>query len=193
VIRRRIIRRQPTKIWITANHQIKAPELRVLDERGENLGVMSTSDALNRAHMEDKDLILVTAQAQPPVAKIIEISKYKYQAQQKVAESRKHSKSQDTKEMQFKPFMGEADLQYRLKRVIEFLEDGDKVKPYVRFKGRQMTKKEFGFDIMKKIADATADIARIESPARFMGQKIEMLLVPVIKKKEETKEDNGKL
>ena len=193
MIRRRIIRRQPTKIWITANHQIKAPELRVLDERGENLGVMSTSDALNRAHMEDKDLILVTAQAQPPVAKIIEISKYKYQAQQKVAESRKHSKSQDTKEMQFKPFMGEADLQYRLKRVIEFLEDGDKVKPYVRFKGRQMTKKEFGFDIMKKIADATADIARIESPARFMGQKIEMLLVPVIKKKEETKEDNGKL
>lgn len=192
MIRRRIIRRQPTKVWITANHQIKAPELRVLDERGDNLGVMSTSEALNKAQFEEKDLILVTAQAQPPVAKIIEISKYKYQLQQKDAESRKRSKSQETKEVQFTPFMSDGDFQSRLSRVIEFLEDGDKVKPYVRFKGRQITKKEFGYSIMKRITDATAAIAKVENPARFMGQKLEMLLVPA-KKKEESKEENGKL
>lgn len=192
MIRRRIIRRQPTKVWITANHQIKAPELRVLDERGDNLGVMSTSEALNKAQLEEKDLILVTAQAQPPVAKIIEISKYKYQLQQKDAESRKRSKSQETKEVQFTPFMSDGDFKSRLSRVIEFLEDGDKVKPYVRFKGRQITKKEFGYSIMKRITDATADIAKVENPARFMGPKLEMLLVPA-KKKEESKEENGKL
>lgn len=192
MIRRRIIRRQPTKIWITANHQIKAPELRVLDERGDNLGVMSTGEALNRAQLEEKDLILVTAQAQPPVAKIIEISKYKYQLQQKDAESRKRSKSQETKEVQFTPFMSDGDFNSRLNRVLEFLEDGDKVKPYVKFKGRQITKKEFGYGIMQKIVEATDSIAKVESPARFMGQKLEMLLVPA-KKKEENKEDNGQL
>ena len=152
---------------------------------------MSTSEALTRAQYEEKDLILVTAQAQPPVAKIIEISKYKYQAQQKDAESRKRSKSQETKEVQFTPFMSEGDFNSRLARVVEFLEDGDKVKPYVKFKGRQITKKEFGFAIMKKIVAATDAFSKVESPARFMGQKLEMLLVPM--KKQESKEENGKL
>jgi translation initiation factor IF-3 len=176
---------------VTANHQIRVPQLRVLDERGDNLGIMSTSEALDIARNEGKDLVLVTEQAKPPVAKIIELSKYKYQVQQKEAESRKRSKSQETKELRFTPFMSEGDFQSRLNRVIEFLEDGDKVKPYVQFRGRQITKKEFGTEIMNKIIAATQDIARVETPPKFMGQKLEMLLMPAKKKKEESKEDNG--
>jgi len=188
VIRKRFIRRQPPKIWVTANNQIRASELRVLTEKGENLGVMSTFDALNKAREEEKDLVLVVEKAQPPVAKIIEISKHKYQVQQRDAENRKKSKSQDTKEIRFTPFMSDGDFQTRVKKITEYLKEGDKVKAYVQFRGRQITKKDFGFSLLRKLFVAVEEFGKPEAEPRFMGNKLEAMIVPAKKKKEE---ENG--
>ncbi|MEX0895355.1 MAG: translation initiation factor IF-3, partial [Patescibacteria group bacterium] len=111
MIRKRPIkRRQDSNIRVTANHQIRFPEVRVLDEFGEMIAVMQTRDAMMQAREADKDLILLNEKASPPVAKIIALSKYKYQQQQKDAESRKKAKAQDLKEVRFTPFMSDGDF-----------------------------------------------------------------------------------
>ncbi|MDQ3008463.1 MAG: translation initiation factor IF-3 [bacterium] len=184
MIRKRFVKKQPT-IFVTANHNIRVPEVRVLDERGEMLGVMTTRDAIQRAQTEDKDLILVTEKAKPPIAKIIELAKYKYQIQQKEAESRKNARKQEIKEVRFSPFMGDGDYQTKLNRVIEFLEDGDKVRLVTtEFKGRLVTKKEFGQVMLEKVITETAEIATVEIRPQAMGKKMMAQLMPGKKKKE---------
>lgn len=167
---------------VTANHMIRFPEVRVLAERGEALGVMSTSEALQRARDEEKDLVLVTDKANPPIAKIIELAKYKYQLQQKEAESRKKARSQETKEVRFTPFIGEGDFQTKLRKVTEYLEKGDKVRLSMEFRGRLITKKEFGDEVLQKVFAATSDIATIEIAPQLMGKKIMAQLMPAKKK-----------
>src|SRR5690606_38882342 len=112
---------------------IRVPEVRVLSDHGDMLGLMPTSQAIQQARDEDKDLVLVTEKANPPIAKIIELAKYKYQLQQKQAESRKKARSQETKEVRLTPFMGEGDYQTRLKKIREFLIRGDKVRLSMEF------------------------------------------------------------
>jgi translation initiation factor IF-3 len=148
------------------------------------IGIMPIHEALAAAQAEDKDLVLVTESAQPPIAKIIELAKHKYQLQQKAAENRKKNKAQEIKELQFTPFIGEGDLQTKLKRVFEFLNHGDKVRLTVDFRrGRQITKKEFGFEVLNKIFAATADIATVEMQPQFVGKKLITQLMPVKKSK----------
>lgn len=171
---------------MTANNQIRANELRVLTEHGENLGVMPTFEALNKAREAGKDLVLMVENAQPPVAKIIEISKHKYQVQQRDAENRKKSKSQDTKEIRFTPFMSEGDFQTRVNKITDYLKEGDKVKAYVQFRGRQITKKDFGFTLLQKLFVAVEEFGKVEAAPRFMGNKLEAMISPVKKKKEES-------
>lgn len=169
------------RVDIVANHRIRFPEVRVLDEHGEMVGIMPIRDAMNHAQEAEKDLVLVTGQAKPPVVKIIELAKYKYQLQQKEAESRKKSKSQDTKEIHLTPFMGEGDLEYRLKKIIGYLEKGDKVRLSLEFKGRSITKKEFGFDIVNRVIKETAELAKVEIEPKLMGKKLMAQLMPVKK------------
>lgn len=183
MIRKRPVKRPQTQVWVTANHQIRVPEVRVLNELGEMLGVMPTRDALVKAREVEKDLVLVNDKADPPIAKIIDISKYKYQQQQKDAESRKRAKSQDIKEVRFTPFMGEGDYQSRLNKVMEFLKDGDKVKLSLQFKGRLITKKEFGYDIFARVIQATQEISTVETEPRLLGTKLLAQLQPQLKKK----------
>lgn len=167
---------------VTANHMIRVPQVRVLSERGEALGVMTTSEAIHRARDEEKDLVLVTEKATPPIAKIIELAKYKYQLQQKEAESRKKARSQETKEVRFTPFIGEGDFQTKLRKVTEYLTKGDKVRLTMEFRGRLITKKEFGDEVFGKVFDATKEIATIEIPVQQMGKKIIAQLMPTKKK-----------
>lgn len=183
MIRKRPVKQKHNQVWVTANHQIRVPEVRVLNEQGEMIGVMPTRDALEKAREVEKDLILINDKAQPPVTKIIDISKYKYQQQQKDAESRKKAKAQDTKEVRFTPFMGEGDYQSRLNKVIDFLKDGDKVKLSLQFKGRLITKKEFGYEMFKKVITATQEISSVEIEPKLMGNKLLAQLQPVNKKK----------
>lgn len=144
---------------------------------------MSREEAIDRARAEEKDVVLITESANPPVAKIISFSKFKYQLDQKKAEGKKASKRQEIKELRFRPFMGGGDFEARMKRVYEFLEDGDKVRPYVEFKGREITRKEFGYKLIERIIELTQDKATVEIPAKLMGKKIFLQLMPVKKAK----------
>ncbi len=171
-----------TRVWVTANHQIRAAEVRVLDEKGGQLGVMSTRDAIEKARVAEKDLVLIADKAQPPVAKIISISKYKYQQQQKDRESRKKAKAQEIKEVRFTPFMSDGDFDSRLKKVESFLKRGDKVRLSLQFKGRQITKKEFGFNMFQRVMSATEEIATLEMEPKMLGKKLIAQLQPVSSK-----------
>ena len=164
---------------IVVNRAIRFPEVRVIDHQGNQVGVMSADEALAQAQAQHKDLILITSQSQPPVVKIIELSKHKYWLQQKSAEQRKSARQQEIKGVRLTPFIDEGDFQTRLKRVIRFLEDGDKVRVEVDFRrGRQRTKKEFGFKNFEKIIEATQELAEVEIEPKSVGTKVVMQLRP---------------
>jgi translation initiation factor IF-3 len=143
------------------------------------LGVMPTSEALEKAQIAEKDLVLVTEGAKPPVVKIIDLAKYKYQLQQKKAEGRKKAKNQDIKEVRFTPFMGEGDFIARLNKVKKFLEKGDKVRLSLQFRGRAITKKEFGFDLFNRVFEQTTEIGSTEIAPKMMGKKLIAQLMPI--------------
>jgi translation initiation factor IF-3 len=193
VIRKRFIKRPTRQLAFKANHQIRFPEVRVLSEHGEMVGIMPTSEALRQAQDQNKDLVLVTEKAKPPIVKIIELAKYKYQLQQRESENRKKSRVQDIKELQFSPFIGEGDLQVRLRRIDEFLTRGDKVRLIVDFKkGRQMSKQEFGHDLLKRIFEVTGDAAVVEIQPQLIGKKLMAQLMPNKKAKSKVKDTNEK-
>jgi len=166
------------KDFIQANHHIRFPQVRVLVERGESLGIMSSQEALVKAREAEKDLVVVTEKANPPVVKIIELSKFKYQLQQKQAEQRKSAKGQELKELRFTPFMGDGDFETRLKRVTTFLEKGNKVRLSLFFKGRSITKKDVGFEVINKVIERTKEISKVEIEPKLLGKKIIAQLTP---------------
>lgn len=164
---------------IVVNRAIRFPEVRVLDSQGNQIGIMPTDEAMSQAKQQGKDLILLTKEAKPPVVKIIELSKHKYWLQQKKAEQRKSARQQEIKGVRLTPFIDEGDLQTRLRRIKRFLEDGDKVRVEVDFRrGRQRTKKEFGFKNFERIIEETQDISEIEIKPKSIGTKVMMQLRP---------------
>lgn len=175
--------RHQSQKFIQANHYIRFPEVRVLTEHGEMLGVMTTSEALQKAQAAEKDLVLVTEGAKPPVVKIIDLAKHKYQLQQKKAEGRKKAKTQEIKEVRFTPFMGEGDFVSRLNKVKKFLEKGDKVRLSLQFRGRAITKKQFGYDMFSRIIAETTEIGTEEIRPKMMGKKLIAQLMPIKKNK----------
>jgi translation initiation factor IF-3 len=175
--KKKFIRRE----FVETNHHIRFPEVRVLTEHGEMVGLMPTGEALEKARLQEKDLVLVTKNANPPIVKIIDLAKYRYQLQQKKAEGRKKAKTQDLKEVRFTPFMGEGDFQSRLNKVKKFLEKGDKVRLSLQFKGRAITKKQFGFEMFDKIFEQTAEIGQAEIKSKMVGKKLIAQLMPVKK------------
>lgn len=171
------------KEFVKANRNIRVPQVRVLTEHGDMIGVMDTREAQQKAFEQEKDLVLVTENANPPIAKIIDLAKYKYQQQQKKAESRKKARKQDLKEIRFTPFIGEADFETRLRKIKKFLEKGDKVRITVEFKrGRQMSKKEFGFETFNRVFAATEELADIETKPKMVGPRLMAQISPKKKK-----------
>jgi translation initiation factor IF-3 len=170
------------RLNVIANERIRANEVRVLDEYGEMISVMSVSEALTKAKSEEKDLILINGKANPAIVKIIDLAKYKYQEQQKKAKSRKKAKIQEIKEVRFKPFMDQGDFETRLRQVNRFLKKGDKVRMSLEFKGRAITKKEFGYEMFDKVIEATSELATVEMAPKLMGKKLIAQLMPVKKK-----------
>lgn len=141
---------------------------------------MSSQEAMDLARREDKDLVLITKEAKPPVTKIIELSKYKYQQQQKKAKERKKSRTQEIKEVRFKMFMGENDIDVRKKRVAEFLKDGNKVRMTLEFRGRQITKKDFAYELFAEVINEAqeAELGKIEIEPKINGRKLIAQLTP---------------
>lgn len=178
-------KRHPAKFY-QINQYIKYPQLRVVDEQAAQIGVMTKDTALAKAHELGLDLVLVAPNAQPPVAKIIDFAKFKYLEKQKNASGSKRVKKQDIKEIYFTPFIAEGDFNTRIKRSIEFLEDGDKVQLVVKFTGRQITRKDFGDSVLRKATDALSDYSTVEREPSLHGKLLVMVLSPMKGKKKAT-------
>jgi len=146
---------------------------------------MTREDALRLAHEKGVDLIVVAEKADPPVAKIIDFSKFKYQQSKKTRSGTTKTKATDVKEVRFTPFMAENDFNTRLERVREFLNDGHKVKLVVKFVGRQITRKEFGIKQMDKAITSLADVSKLEGEPKWMGKLYAAQIKPTAKPKNE--------
>lgn len=160
------------------NQNIKHPEVRVLDQEGKQLGVMATREALEMAQHEGLDLVEITDKAKPPIVKVIDFQKFRYQEDKKERSGSSKS-SQGTKELRLKPFMAENDIGIKIKQAEKFLKAGDRVKLVVKFRGRQITKKEFGEKVMNTALEKLADVSTIVEEPKIMGK----LLVAQIKPK----------
>lgn len=154
------------------NQYIQAKEVRVVDEKGIQLGVMPVFNAIQKAREEGKDLVEVAARANPPVAKIINFKKFRYLEAKKEKEEKKGQKGGETKEVLFTPFIAQNDINTRIKKIREFLKEGNKVKLRVLFKGRELTKKDFGYRLIDKVTSELGEEAKKEGEAKFMGREL---------------------
>ncbi len=161
--------------------------MRVLDETGKQLGVMTKAEAFQKAQELGVDVVEIAGSAKPPVVKLISLSKFRYQLQQKKNEEKKRNKNAEIKELRLTPFIAQGDFDSRMKKARAFLEGGDKVRLVIKFKGRQITKKEFGDNVLNKAIAALGEISTIEVPPKLMGKMIMTQLMPVKKKKEQPK------
>lgn len=182
--------RQQNKVYYRTNERIFAPEVRVLDGEGKQIGVLSKQEALAMARDQELDLVEIAAKAKPPVVKIIDFKKFLYQESKKKQEEKRKAKVSETKEIRLSPFISDNDLQVMVRRGREFLEDGNKVRLVLKFKGRQIVHPEFGKDIMAKTIVALNDISKIDRDAHFEGKQLVALLSPERKKKENAEKEN---
>ncbi|MDP1743639.1 MAG: translation initiation factor IF-3 [Candidatus Amesbacteria bacterium] len=153
------------------NNQIQAVELRVLREDGTQLGVLSKEDALAEAKKLKTDLVEVAPQAMPPVAKLIEYSKFKYQLARKEREAKSSQKKVELKDIRMTPFMAIGDFETKMTKARNYLTDGDKVRFVIKFVGRQLTHKEFGDTVWQRAVLALADISKIEQAPKWVGKQ----------------------
>jgi translation initiation factor IF-3 len=151
-------------------------EVRVIDDAGQQLGVMSPQQALVIARQKALDLVEVAPMAQPPVCKIMDFGKYQYQEQKRAREARKHQKVIEVKEIKFRPKVDEHDYQFKKKHIERFLADGDKVKATIFFRGREMAHPEIGRRILERLIEELADIAVPESMPRMEGKTMDTIL-----------------
>lgn len=160
------------KRFYRLNYNIQAPEVRVLNEEGKQIGVFTKEEALRRAKELGVDLVEIAALAKPPVCKLIDYKKFKYQESKREREIKKKAKEVTLKELRLRPFIGDHDFQVRVNRGKEFLSDGDRLKVVVAFFGREITRKEFGFEVTKRFSAAVSDIAVMERPPKFEGKTL---------------------
>ena len=161
------------------NDRIRASEVQVIDSSGQNLGTLSLKEAIDIAKQEGLDLIEISPNAKPPVCKIIDIGKYRYDLQKKTNKAKKKQKIVNLKEIKLRPVTDTHDYNFKLKNAKKFLEKGDKVKFTVRFKGREMQHTNLGHQLMKKIIDDIQDIGKIEIRPKFEGRQIIMIIQPL--------------
>ena len=168
--------REPTGPRI--NDQIRVREVRLIDETGENIGVVSRQEALDRATQAGLDLVEVSPHVEPPVCKILDFGKYKYQEQKKAAEARKKQKIVEVKEIKMRPNIDDHDYGVKMKSIKRFFDEGDKVKVTLRFRGREMAHQSIGMDVLRRVKSDTEEIAKVESEPRFEGRQMVMVLAP---------------
>ena len=150
----------------------------MIDENGENLGVMYTREAMAQAQEVGLDLVEVSPNADPPVAKFLDVGKYKYEAQKKANLARKSQKTQEIKEIKMRPNIDDHDYDTKMKKVFEFIEEGDKVKVTLRFRGREMAHGQLGMQVLQRVQADTAELAKIEQHPRMEGRQMLMVLAP---------------
>ncbi|HVH37182.1 MAG TPA: translation initiation factor IF-3 [Sphingomicrobium sp.] len=160
------------------NEFIQSQKVRVIDENGENLGVMYTREAFEQAQEVGLDLVEISPNSDPPVAKFLDIGRYKYEAQKKANEQRKKQKTQEIKEIKMRPNIDDHDYDVKMRKVVEFLEEGDKVKVTMRFRGREMAHGQLGMAVLQRVQEQTESIAKVEAHPRMEGRQMLMVLAP---------------
>ena len=157
---------------------INVPKVRVIDDEGENLGVMYTREAIEQANEKGLNLVEVSPNADPPVCKFLDVGKYRYEAQKKANLARKTQKTQDIKEVKMRPNIDTHDYDVKMRNVNKFIEHGDKVKITLRFRGREMAHQHLGMDLLKQVQDDVAEYAKVEAFPRLEGRQMLMVLAP---------------
>ena len=163
---------------VRVNERIRVPEVRVIGEEGEQLGVMDVRDAIRSARDRGLDLVEVAPNADPPVCRIIDFGKYQYEAKKKANEAKKKQVTITVKEVKFRPGTDDHDYSYRMKHAREWLQEGDKVKATIWFRGREMTHRELGARILEKLEQDLADVGEVEARPRMEGNQMFIILGP---------------
>jgi translation initiation factor IF-3 len=160
------------------NEEIRAREVQLIDTTGDNKGAVPIETALSMAEAAGLDLVEIAPNSSPPVCKILDYGKYKFQAQKKAAEARKKQKVVEVKEIKLRPMIDDHDYDVKMRSMKRFFEEGDKVKITLRFRGREMAHQELGYKLLNRVKEDTGSFAKIESEPRFEGRQMVMMLVP---------------
>ncbi len=162
-----------------ANYRINSPEVQVINSSGENLGILKINEAIRLAKEEDLDLIEIAPNAKPPVCKIIDMGKYKYDTQKKANKAKKKQKKIEIKEIKLRPVTEIHDYNFKLKHAQKFLSKGDKVKFTIKFKGRELQHSNLGSDLMVKIQEDIKLVGKVEMSPKFDGKQMIMVVQPL--------------
>lgn len=162
------------------NDKIRVPEIRLIDHEGENRGVLDPRDAIRMAEEVGLDLVEISPNAVPPVCKIMDFGKFKYEQQKKANEAKKKQRVIEIKEVKFRPNIDIHDYEVKMRNVTRFLEDGDKVKVTLRFRGREMAHQELGREVLERIATDTTELGKVESMPKMEGRQMIMVIGPRI-------------
>jgi translation initiation factor IF-3 len=168
----------PQKDGPQANEDIASPQVQLIDAEGSNRGSLSTREAIAIAQEAGLDLVVISPNAEPPVAKILDLGKFKYSAQKKAAEARAKQKVIEVKEIRLRPNIDSHDYDTKMKAVEKFLAEGDKVKVTMRFRGREMAHQELGMQLLLKVRDQMETISKVESTPRSEGRQMVMVIAP---------------
>jgi translation initiation factor IF-3 len=168
----------PSKDGPNVNTDIRVPNVRLIDADGSNVGVVTINDALNRAEAAGLDLVEIVPNSDPPVCKILDFGKFKYEEQKRKNEARKKQKVIEVKEIKMRPGIDEHDYQVKMKAIHRFLEEGDKVKVTLRFRGREMAHQEIGAKVLERVQVDLNTLAKVEAFPRMEGRQMTMVFAP---------------
>jgi len=161
------------------NDEIQVPEVQLIDHEGENHGIVPIEEARNIADDAGLDLVEISPTSKPPVCKILDYGRFKYQSQKKASEARKKQKTVDVKEIKMRPNIDTHDYDVKMRNAVRFLEDEDKVKVTMRFRGREMAHQELGLQVLHKVRDELADRSKVEFEPKLEGRQMTMILSPL--------------
>ena len=165
------------------NEFISAPKVRVIDENGDNLGVSLTAEAIEQAAEAGLDLVEVSLNADPPVCKFLDVGKYKYEAQKKANLARKSQRTQEVKEIKMRPNIDDHDYGVKMRKIHEFIEEGDKVKVTPRSRGRELAHGELGMQLLQRVQTDAAEVAKVEQHPRMEGRQMLMVIAPSLSRR----------
>ncbi|WP_107988098.1 translation initiation factor IF-3 [Breoghania corrubedonensis] len=168
----------PQKEGPRINEDIRVREVQLIDHEGQNRGIVPVEEAMGIAGDAGLDLVEIQPNANPPVCKILDYGRHKYQAQKKAAEARKKQKTVELKEVKMRPNIDIHDYGVKMKSMLRFFDDGDKVKVTLRFRGREMAHQDLGYKLMQKVKEETAEIAKVEFEPKVEGRQMIMILAP---------------
>ncbi|MDE2405481.1 MAG: translation initiation factor IF-3 [Sphingomonadales bacterium] len=168
----------PVKSGPRFNDMINVPRVRVIDDEGENLGIMYTREAIEKAAEVGLDLVEVSPNADPPVCKFLDVGKFRYEAQKKANQARKTQKTQEIKEIKMRPNIDDHDYDVKMRAMHKFIGEGDKVKVTLRFRGRELSHQQLGMNLLKRVQEDIAEIAKVESWPRMEGRQMLMVISP---------------